>query len=321
MNQFMADSRHSNLDPRILILDPMMQARDVELIKDKRLRSAQETKQESQDKEILEDLRNGQPIRQPITVFVVDDKHYVVDGFHRTKACLKYLEENPEVDLFLPALVVDNRTYAEAFSAAQDANQSHGVGVTHDEVMQAKFRKLIVNRMFDLSVSQVVDTVGCSRGQAAHIAKGLKACKTALEGYADIEITDLEDFIETLKFGLESQYVLPQSCWDSKGFPKIRRLSDAISGKDNFPFDEDNEWEKHQIKDASNKLSRLIEAYGEDVFREGLRKAVRGYQGYQLDISVSQRKKWRDKNGITEDSLKCENPDFSSKTIADIDDF
>ncbi|HCH1199953.1 TPA: hypothetical protein NKQ06_005487, partial [Vibrio parahaemolyticus] len=63
MNQFMADSRFEYLDPRTLILDPAMQARDVELIQDKRVRSAQEIKQESQSKEILEDLRNGQPIR------------------------------------------------------------------------------------------------------------------------------------------------------------------------------------------------------------------------------------------------------------------
>lgn len=118
MNQFMADSRFAYLDPRTLILDPAMQARDVELIKDKRERSAQEIKQESQSKEILEDLRNG----QPITVFVVNDKYYVVDGFHRTGACLKFLEENPDAELMINSLIIENRTYAEAFSAAQMDN-------------------------------------------------------------------------------------------------------------------------------------------------------------------------------------------------------
>mgnify|MGYP003660420889 FL=1 len=82
MNQYMQDSSRTKLDPRTLTLDPAMQARDVELIKDKRLRSAQEIKQEAQDKAILEDLRNGVPIKQPITVFIVNDTYYVVDGFH-----------------------------------------------------------------------------------------------------------------------------------------------------------------------------------------------------------------------------------------------
>ncbi|EIK0773200.1 TPA: hypothetical protein KDY13_001606 [Vibrio parahaemolyticus] len=302
MNQFMADSRFAYLDPRTLILDPAMQARDVELIKDKRERSAQEIKQESQSKEILEDLRNGQPIRQPITVFVIDDKYYVVDGFHRTGACLKYLEENPDAELMINSLIIENRTYAEAFSAAQDVNQAHGVGVTKDEATQAKFRKLIVNREFDLSVSQIEELVGCSRGQAGHIANGLKACKEALGN--DIEMNDLESFVESLKFGLESRYYLPQSCWDSKGFPKIRRLSDAFKGKEYVPDKDDEQWEQKQIKDVSKSISRLVEFFGEDIFREGLRKFARGSQ---LGISISQRSKWLEKAGTIEGSIQDKN--------------
>mgnify|MGYP003385114783 CR=1 FL=1 len=84
MNQYMADSCRENVDPKKLTLDHAMQARDVDLIKNKRLRSTQEYKQVSQDNEILEDLRNGSPIRMPIIVFVVGDLYYVVDGFHRT---------------------------------------------------------------------------------------------------------------------------------------------------------------------------------------------------------------------------------------------
>jgi hypothetical protein len=294
MNQYIQDSRRTALDPRTLTLDPAMQARDVELIKDKRLRSAQEIKQEAQDKEILEDLRNGVPIKQPITVFVVGDTYLVVDGFHRTGACLKYLKENPDSGLTINALIIENRTYQEAFAAAQEANQNHGVGVTNDEVMQSKFRALIVNGDFELSVSQLSDKVGCSRGQANHIARGLKACKEALGSFAGAELINLEGFTEQLTEGLELKYPLSQSAWDSKGFPKIRPLSDAITGNDTYPETDSDEWEQAQIKNAVGDISRLVERYGEDYFREGLRKAVRGTA---LGVSISQRGKWLEQAG------------------------
>jgi hypothetical protein len=297
----MADSRRSKLDPRSLILDPVMQARDVELIKDKRLRSAQEIKQEDQDQNILEDLNNGLPIRQSITVFVVGDDYYVVDGFHRTGACLKYLKENPEADISIPAIVIDNRTYREAFSAAQDANIAHGVGVTSDEAMQSKFRKLIVNGNYNLSVSEVTTVVGCSRGQAGHIARGLKACGEILSqcnsGDDITETTGMTDLIEKLKDGLEVKWLLSSNCFDSKDFPKIRRLSNAITGNDLVPDLNADEWEQAQIQNAANDMSGLVDRYGEDFFREGLRKAARGSG---LGVSISKRSKWLKQAGSVE---------------------
>lgn len=311
MNQY-----NTSLDPRNLVLDPAMQARDVELIKDKRVRSAQEIKQTTQDKEILDDLRNGLPIRQPITVFEVNSQYYVVDGFHRTKACLAYLKEKPNENLLIPVVLFGDKTYQEAFTAAQDANQTHGVGVTKDEVMQSKFRALIVNGEFELSVSDIQAKVGCSRGQAGHIARGLKACEDALGDWIDFQLTDLSFFTEKLQEGLDENYDLPQSTWDSKGFPKIRRLSDAITGKDNMPSMNENEWEQHQIKGVTDTLSRILDQYGEDYFREGLRKAVKGSG---LGISVSLRSKWLEQAGAVEgddapeawDASKTHyNPDF-----------
>jgi hypothetical protein len=299
MNQYMADSRHTHLDPRTLVLDPAMQARDVELIKDKRLRSAQEVKQASQDKEILEDLYDGQPIRRSITVFLVKDAYYVVDGFHRTGACLMYLKENPEADLKIPALVIHNRTYREAFAVAQDANQGHGVGVTNDESMQSKLRKLIIIGDYSLSVSDVEKVVGCSRGQAAHIARGLKACGEVLpDNSYDADITDLSAFTEQLKEGLEVKWCLTNSAFDSKGFPKIRRLSDAITGKEFDPKDHsESEWEQLKIQEVSDAISRLLGDLGEDFFREGLRKAARGSG---LGVTVTLRKKWLEQAGAVE---------------------
>lgn len=307
------------LDPRKLTLDPAMQARDVELIRDKQLRAAQEIKQASQDKDILEDLRNGLPIRQPIKVYEVGGTLYVVDGFHRTDACFKYLKENPEAELLIPALMLENKTYQEAFTAAQEANQSHGVGVTQDEIIQSKFRALIVSKQFELSVSQIASDVGCSRGQAAHIGRGLKACKEALSDCLSIELTDLNTFTEQLKEGLKRHYDLPQSSWDSRGFPKIRRLSDAVAGKDNLPTDINNdEWEQYQVKSASADFKRLLDRYGEDYFREGLRKAVKGYG---LGISVSLRSKWLEQAGAVEGDDAPEDWDPSMALIDSDPDF
>jgi len=297
MIKYMEDSSRRDIDPRELTLDHAMQARDVELIKDKRVRSAQEIKQDSQDKEILEDLRNGLPIRQAITVFVVGDVNYVVDGFHRTGACLKFLKENPDANLTIPALVIKNRTFKEAFLAAQEANQTHGVGVTSDEVMQSNFRKLIIDGEYGLSISAIESLAVCSHGQAAHMAKGLKACGKALANET-IAFTDLATFTEQLQDGLEKQFDLPNSTWDTKGFPKIRRLSDAVSGKryDGIDMDDD-EWEKAQIDSAMSDFRKMIERYGDDFFREALRKQVKASG---LGITITKRKSWLGQAGSVE---------------------
>ena len=88
MNQYMSDSMFTDLDPRTLVLDAMMQAREPELIKKAKLREAQVIKLAQQTDDILEDLLQGGTINVPIEVFEVGAKRYVVDGFHRTTACL-----------------------------------------------------------------------------------------------------------------------------------------------------------------------------------------------------------------------------------------
>lgn len=120
----MSDSSMTDLDPRELILDPLMQAREPELIKSNKEREAQITKQSMQDSEILKDLLDGKGIRTPITVFEVASKLYVIDGFHRTKACLEYLKKRPDEPICIRAVLIMNRTYNEAFLAAQEMNQN-----------------------------------------------------------------------------------------------------------------------------------------------------------------------------------------------------
>ena len=316
MIQFMKDSSRTDIDPRKLTLDPIMQARDVELIKDNRLRSSQEIKQASQDKEILEDLRNNVGIRHAITVFVVDNVNYVTDGFHRTNACLKYLKENPNADIKIPALVINNRTYREAFAAAQDANQEHGVGATADEVMQSKFRKLIVEGDYSLTVSEIRERAQCSQGQAAHIARGLKACGEVLAKGANVEFTDAASFTEHLQDRLEMKCYIPSSVWDSKGFPKIRKLSDAISGK-GFMGQDDETWVEAQLKGAMNDITRLITSYGDDCFREALRTKVRATG---LGISITKRNAWLGQAGSVKGNDVPEGWDGSVPSIVE-DDF
>ena len=85
MNLYSSDTIDTDLDPRDLVLDLMMQAREPELIRKSKDREAQITKQSMQDSKILKDLLNGVGIKQPITVFEVEEKLYVVDVYHRTK--------------------------------------------------------------------------------------------------------------------------------------------------------------------------------------------------------------------------------------------
>tara|TARA_Y100001968_G_scaffold200049_1_gene183620 strand:+ start:2532 stop:3152 length:621 start_codon:yes stop_codon:yes gene_type:complete len=199
MKQYMSDSSITDLDPRELILDPYLQARDPELITKNKDRDAQLRKQLSQDNDILEELLNGGEIRQPITVFKVDTKLYVVDGFHRTNACLKYLQKRPEESLKVKAILVKNRTYEEAFITAQDMNKDHGVSVSKDESRQATFRALIVQRRFDYSVSKLKRILVCSQGYAHNTQRALKACEEVLSDIrTDISIdiahlTDISD--------------------------------------------------------------------------------------------------------------------------------
>ncbi|HAS6182208.1 TPA: hypothetical protein I7160_02230 [Vibrio vulnificus] len=316
MNSYIEDSCFRELDPRTLILDPAMQARDTALIKDKRVRAAQEIKQESQDKELLDDLRNGFGIKQPITVFEVDNKAYVVDGFHRTGACLKFLKESPDSELTIKARVIRNRTYQEAFAAAQEMNQNHGVGVTKDELGQAKFRSLVVAGNFDLSVSEIANTVGCSRGQANHVSRALKACHKALDGAVVGDFNTLAEFIDCLQDGLESHYHFRTQIWDSHGFPKVRKLSDVVSGNGFMPSDmSDDEYEKFMINSVKDRITKILNDHGEDIFREGLRKAV---LGSGLGISVSKRSQWLKQAGSVE---RDEVPDgWDSSKVAAIED-
>ena len=318
MIEYMADSYKTNIDPRKLTLDLALQARDVTLIKDKLLRSSQEYRQANQDKELLEDLNNGLPIHTLIKVFIVNDRFLVIDGFHRTKACLEYLRKNPDNDLTIPALVFKNRSYKEAVAAAQDVNQNHGVSVTSDEIMQSKFRKLIIEGKFSLSISEVMKIVGCSRGQAAHICKGLKACGQCFTSPEQLEFTNLQEFISILEDGLSAQMELANNIWDSNGFPKIRKLSDAVSGK-GFAGGilDDEAWEASQVNGVKSDLAKLIDIYGDDFFREGFRKHIKGSG---LGISITNRNKWLEQAGSVENDNMPEDWDGSSP-ISAVEDF
>ena len=297
MNQYMSDSSFTDLDPRDLILDHYMQARDPELIKNNKAREAQIKKQEEQDKDILDDLLNGGEIKLPIVVFEVDGKLYVVDGFHRTKACLAYLKKHPESDLKVKANLVKNRTYQEAFIEAQAMNQGHGVGVSKAEVNQSIFRSLLVQRKFELSVTDLQALFTCSRGHANHVQKALKACSEALGDDACDKSIDVVKLILTLRSRLESKYDLTKSAWDSKGVPRIRRLADAYSGKE-LPIEDDQDVIKYRTAALEADLLKHLDNYGDGIFREALRKAVRG-KG--LGVTITKKAKWEQEHGYTED--------------------
>lgn len=307
MNQYMSDSSITDFDPRELVLDPILQARDPQLISNNKDREAQIRKQALQDKDILEELLNGGQIRLPITVFEVGGKYYVVDGFHRTRACLAYLTERPTESIKIKSKLISNRTYTEAFLAAQEVNQGHGVGVTRAEVTQSKFRALIVNYEFDLSVSELENRLVCSRGQANHASKALKACREVLGDLNQSDFNDLNELNETLRTRLTDKYSLTDSTWDSVGFPKIRKLADAHSGKNLLSqIDDSDSWFQHRTESATADLNRMMENYGPSIFREALRKAVRGHE---LGISVTRKDAWEKLNGYNDESEYLENAD------------
>ena len=314
----MADSSLTDLDPRDLILDPLMQAREPELIKTNKEREAQITKQAMQDSEILNDLLNGVGIRLPITVFEVGSKRYVVDGFHRTKACLEFLKEKPEESITIKAMLIKNRTYNEAFLAAQEMNQNHGVGVTNEEITQSKFRSLIVTSQFGLSVSQLMKVASCGRGQADHFRKALLACADALQGISTDKDISVQHLVEILSEQLSEKYYLTSSAWDSKGFPKMRRLSDAYSGRVMPSIEDGEEWTDYQIKQAIKNFNNMIEYYGPGVFREALRKTVRGQE---LGITISRKSTWEEAQGYSDESNYLENQGNHKEFSIEKDDF
>ncbi|WP_233997984.1 hypothetical protein [Pseudoalteromonas sp. T1lg10] len=316
----MSDSSFIDINPREVILDPAMQARDTDLIKNKSARRGQELKQESQSKEILDDLHNGVGIKQPITLFEVNGKKLVVDGFHRVGASLEYMKEAKRDDFTVRAMLIKNRSYTEAFLTAQEANQSHGVGVTKDEVNQSKFRSLVVAGKYDYSVSEIQKLVGCCRGQANHVSRALKTCCEVIQGKLE-DYKSLESFTNKLQSQLKLNYpeALTKSAWDSKGFPKVRRLSDAVSGKKYIPKDKTSEeYRLYLIEDTYSKIDSLIESVGEDNFREALRKTARGST---LGISITRRDKWLEQAGTLASDEVPDNWDGSSVPESSYDAF
>lgn len=314
MNQYMSDSMFTDLDPRTLVLDPMMQAREPELIKKAKLREAQVIKLAQQTDDILEDLLQGGAINVPIEVFEVGAKRYVVDGFHRTTACLEYLKKRPNESFTIRAKVIKNRTYEETFLAAQEMNKSHGVSVTKEEETQSKFRKLIVDAKFELSITDIRETAKLKKTQAAHTRHALLACKEAIEGIQAFESLPFAERIESLRKALADKYDLTASAFDGKGFPKMRKLADVYSGKENLFVDGTDEWTQHQMKGAERSFKKMIEHYGAGIFREALRKVAREEQ---LEISVTRKATWEAKNGYTKEADYEENSNKPSELIMD----
>lgn len=80
---------------------------------------------------------------------------------------------------------------------------------------------------------------------------------------------------------------------------------------------DDESWEQAQVESSLKDFKRLIESYGDDFFREGLRKYVKGTG---LGISITKRDKWLEQAGSVEGDEVPEGWDGTVKPVI-IDDF
>ena len=158
-----------SVDPSQLVLRDMLQCRDMTIIEDDVSRVAQRHKTQEQVQLILNDLENGGTINTPPKVCRLNGELLVVDGFHRTMACHKYLKNNPDKNLEIRVELTEVAMLSHAYMLALRANRDHGVGLSTTERNQNGFKQLLFIGGEVKSKREIASETGCSYISSEHL--------------------------------------------------------------------------------------------------------------------------------------------------------
>jgi hypothetical protein len=76
----------SSINSKELVLDPFFQARQTEIIEQPKEQAAKAITRQASIDSIVADLKAGKGIKETLIAYELDNKVFVVDGFHRTEA-------------------------------------------------------------------------------------------------------------------------------------------------------------------------------------------------------------------------------------------
>jgi hypothetical protein len=284
----------SSINSKELVLDPFFQARQTEIIEQPKEQAAKAITRQASIDSIVADLKAGKGIKETLIAYELDNKVFVVDGFHRTEACHRYLKENPDKSLEVSVEVYRGYSKGDAYRHSQRINRSHGTALAASEVQHNDFKARVIDGNYKGTKRGLADEFSCAPSQGLHIMNALKACEAHHKAVAPLWDEYPEEAIERLQQLLIQQYGISDKQFDKDGFPKIRPLSNAYKGIVFGGDLTDEEQENKAIKDLTRQLDCLIAENGGERFRAALKKvgcndtAKSGYK--HLGISI--KKSW-----------------------------
>jgi len=283
----------SSINSKELVLDSFFQARQTEIIEQPKEQAAKAITRQASIDSIVADLKAGKGIKETLIAYQLDNKVFVVDGFHRTEACRKYLKENPDKTLEVNVEVYRGYSKGDAYRHSHGVNRSHGTALAASEVQHNDFKARVIDGNYKGTKRGLADEFSCAETQGLHIMNALKACQTHHNAVGPFWDKHPEEAIKTLQELLIKQYGMSDKQFDKDGFPKIRPLSNAYKGIIFGNDLTDEEHENNAIKDLTRQLDYLIADNGGERFRAALKKigcndsAKSGYKHLGITIKKS----------------------------------
>jgi hypothetical protein len=284
------------IDPSLLILDRRFQGRQTNLIYDESCQAAVEISRQQQIQDVLTSLENGNNIHTPLEACELFGELYVVDGFHRTEACHKFLKANKGINLQVPVLIHRGFTEADIYLMSLTMNRSHGTALSPSERWQNQFKRhLMQGEHIQVgSKRALAKEYDSKESQGLHIQRALNACIEAGLPSSNEWAKNYGKAVTKLKKALIAAYNdLEVFNFDKDNFPIIRPLADASTGRKEFPVEQSEEdLRKQKITDATHALEEIIVKHGGDCFREALKRLDR------QELGLTIKKEWN-KSAVT----------------------